>query len=157
MGINFKAIWAMLKRIDYVKLGSGMANFVKRNESTLVYGAGSLGLAALAKKYNIPLGDACKAYASKDKILDFDELQRMNNPKDAAITSMATTAMKSYSTSTELEAVNGIKNMVLNSTDISGSTMAYAIRKLEEIAKNSYSSKVENEVQKAIMAIGAKG
>ena len=153
---DFKAIWNFLKRINYSKIGRGAIDFAKRNENTIVYGVGSLGLAALAKKYNIPLSDAYSAYASKDKILDFDEMQRMNQPKDAAITAMMKTGLDSYSSNIQMQSVKAIKDIVLSSDDIPDNTIAYAIRCLEKIAKKSYSSYVQTEVNKAILEIGKR-
>ena len=157
MHINLKAIVAMFKAMGKAGIGKAVLEFLKRNESTFVYGAGALGLGVLAKKMDIPLGDALKVYAQKDEIFNnFDEIQRMNSPKDEAIHSLMKSGCDTYYTREMIQAINGIKDLVTSSaTD--KSTATYAIRCINDIAASTYYSDVKKEAQKAILEIGKGG
>lgn len=156
MFINFKAVMAMFKAMDKAGLGKAFLEFLKRNEGTLVYGAGAVALSAMAKKCDLPLRDAFAVYNSKGNILDFDEFQSRNSPKDAAISALTDSASETFSSSEMIQAVKGIRDLVA-SGETDKSTMSYAVRCLNKIADGTYSSSVKSEVQKAILDIGKRG
>lgn len=155
--INFKAIAEMFKAIDKKAIGKACVEFFKRNEGTIIYGLGALGLGAMAKKCDIPLSEVTNIYANRGKIIDWDDIQFRSGPKDSAITAMTKVGCDTYYSDEKRKAIRGIRDLILSGDDRDSSTSGYAIRCLEKIANSTYYSDVKKAAQDAILEIGKRG
>ena len=153
---NFQAIWELLKNINYKKLGKGAVDFARRNESTIVSSLATIGEVAVAGKYGVDIRLDNPQQKPKSNVIDYERIMRLESPKYAAISSITNAAIDSNWGDDHKNAIKNIKDIVMNGTDISNSTVSYAIECIDKIARKTYRSDVRVAAQNAIHELGKR-